>query len=198
MIETYKTIDEPAQGLYKEKGSKFLSFALPVKDTEEVKSIISTYRKEFYDARHICYAYVLGAEKNEFRANDDGEPSGTGGRPILGQIKSRELTDILVIVVRYFGGVLLGTGGLITAYKEAASDALNQAQIVEKSVDCFFTISFEYPFMEDVMSAIKLYNAHVIHQEFTEKCILNFSVSLHDKEQLIGKLEKAGEVKIIS
>lgn len=198
MIESFKTIAAPAQGLYKEKGSKFLSFALPVKDTEEVKSIISSYRKEYYDARHVCYAYMLGAQKVDFRANDDGEPSGTAGRPIHGQIKSRELTNVLVIVVRYFGGVLLGTGGLITAYKEAAADALNQAQIVEKTVDCFFTILFDYPFMEQVMSAIKESDTQILQEEFAEKCTLNCSVSLHDKEQLIGKLAKVGEVKINS
>ena len=155
MSDTYKTISSPAEGIYKEKGSKFLSFAIPVKTAEEIKEIIKEYRKQYYDARHVCYAYMLGAEHKDFRANDDGEPSGTAGRPILGQINSRELTDILVIVVRYFGGVLLGTGGLVVAYKEATADALNQAEIIEKTVDEVISVRFDYLLMNDVMRIIK-------------------------------------------
>ena len=148
MPDSYKTIVKLSEGIYKEKGSKFLSFAIPATSVEEVKLILEEYRKRFYDARHVCYAYMLGAGRNEFRANDDGEPSGTAGRPILGQINSFELTNILVIVARYFGGILLGTGGLITAYKEAAKDALAQAEVLEKTVKIRFKIEFGYELLD--------------------------------------------------
>ena len=163
MSDTYKTIIAPTEGIYKEKGSKFLSFAIPVSSVDEVKEIVKNYRKEYYDSRHVCYAYMLGADRKEFRANDDGEPSGTAGRPILGQINSRELTNILVIVVRYFGGILLGTGGLVVAYKEATTDALNQAEVIEKTVDETIAILFDYVLMNEVMRIIKdkIGRAHV-------------------------------------
>lgn len=132
MTDSYLTIQTQSSGLYKSKGSKFLSFAHPAKDTEEVKDLIADYKKRYHNARHVCYAYMLGPERNDFRFNDDGEPSGTAGKPILGQINARNLTNVLVVVVRYFGGILLGTGGLVTAYREAASDALEQAEIIEK------------------------------------------------------------------
>ena len=134
MSDIYKTINSTAEGIYKIKGSKFLSFAIPVQNVDEIKVIVAEYRKQYFDARHVCYAYMLGNERLEFRANDDGEPSGTAGRPILGQINSYELTDVMIIVVRYFGGILLGTGGLVSAYKEAAIEALSQAEIIEKIV----------------------------------------------------------------
>ena len=168
MSDTFKTINTSTEGIYKEKGSKFLSFAIPVRHADEVKEIVKEYRKRYFDARHVCYAYMLGHEHKEFRANDDGEPSGTAGRPILGQINSRELTDILVIVVRYFGGVLLGTGGLVVAYKEATADAL----------------------MNDVMRIIKDTNPQIVNQTFDNQCTMELSIRKQDAPVLVAKLEK--------
>jgi len=190
MSDTYKTIAASTEGIYKEKGSKFLSFAIPVRDVEEVKEIVKDYRKQFYDARHVCYAYMLGAERKNWRANDDGEPSGTAGRPIIGQINSRELTNILVIVVRYFGGILLGTGGLVVAYKEAAADALNQTEIIEKTVDEVINISFEYLLLNDVMHVIKDSNAQILQQTFDNQCVMQLSIRKQDAPVLVSKLEK--------
>ena len=170
MADTFKTIDKAGNGIYKEKGSKFLSFAIPVTSIEEVKGIIQEYKKTYFDARHVCYAYMLGANREEFRANDDGEPSGTAGKPILGQINSNELTNILIIVVRYFGGVLLGTGGLITAYKEAAADALNNCNVIEKIVKTEITLRFDYLLMNDIMGFCKLMNAEITSQTFDYEC----------------------------
>jgi uncharacterized YigZ family protein len=198
MTETYLTIHKQSNGIYKEKGSRFLSFALPVKDIEDVKTQLTAYKKEYHDARHVCYAYMLGAEREEFRANDDGEPSGTAGRPILGQINSRGLTNVLVIVVRYFGGILLGTGGLITAYKEAASDALEQAEIVELTVDCILEVFFEYPVMDVVKNAIKQHQAQINKQEFNENCFIRLIVPVANKTILFDKLEKVASRVIIS
>ncbi len=190
MSDTYKTILTPSEGIYKEKGSKFLSFAFPVITGEDVKELIKTHKKDFYDARHVCFAYMLGPDRKEWRANDDGEPSGTAGRPILGQINSRELTNVLVIVVRYFGGVLLGTGGLTTAYKEAAADALHQAEIIEKTVDVTSTINFDYVLMNDVMRVIKDTNAHILQQSFDNQCFMQLSIRKQDANLLNSKLEK--------
>lgn len=176
MSDQYKTIKAISEGIYKDKGSKFLSFAIPVNDVEEIKEILKEYRKKFFDARHVCYAYMLGHERKEFRANDDGEPSGTAGKPILGQINSRELTDILIIVVRYFGGVLLGTSGLITAYKEAANDALENAEIVEKTVKSVICICFGYELMNDVMKIVKETDADILQQQFDNLCTMKISV----------------------
>ena len=198
MIETYLTIQRQSNGIYKEKGSKFLSFALPVKHIDEIKQHLAAFKKEYYDARHVCYAYMLGAEREEYRANDDGEPSGTAGKPILGQINSRGLTNVLVIVVRYFGGILLGTGGLITAYKEAASDALEQAEIIELTVDCTMDIFFEYPVMDLVMNAIKQYQAQIKIQDFHESCFIRFIVPVANKTVLFDKLEKVVSRVVIS
>ena len=190
MSDTYKTIITPTEGIYKEKGSKFLSFAIPVSSADEVKEIVKNYRKEYYDSRHVCYAYMLGADRKEFRANDDGEPSGTAGRPILGQINSRELTDILVIVVRYFGGILLGTGGLVVAYKEATTDALDQAEVVEKTVDETIYIVFDYVLMNEVMRIIKDTNAQISSQNFEDQCAMQLSIRKQDADLLSSKLDK--------
>ena len=149
--DTYKTITDIAEGIYTEKRSKFIAIAIPVRTIEEIKQHLDAYQKKYYDARHVCYAYMLGHERKDFRANDNGEPSGTAGKPILGQINSNELTDILVIVVRYFGGIKLGTSGLIVAYKAAAAEAIAAADIVERTVDEEITVSFEYPFMDCLM-----------------------------------------------
>jgi uncharacterized YigZ family protein len=190
MLDTYKTIIAPTEGIYKEKGSKFLSFAIPVNNSDEVKELVKNYRKEYYDSRHVCYAYMLGAERKEWRANDDGEPSGTAGRPILGQINSRELTNILVVVVRYFGGILLGTGGLVVAYKEAVADALNHAEIIEKTVDETISINFDYVLMNDVMRVIKDTNAHILLQTFDNHCTMQLFIRKQDAAILSSKLEK--------
>ncbi len=171
---------------------------MPVRDEEEVKEIINQYKKQYYDARHVCYAYMLGAEREVFRVNDDGEPSGTAGRPILGQINSRNLTNILVIVVRYFGGVLLGTGGLVTAYKEAASDALNQAEITEKTVDIIIDVEFEYPDIEVVMSTLKEIDANILKQDFQIRCYIQFKIPIAYQEFITQKLEKVTKMKFIS
>ena len=190
MSDTYKTIIAPTEGIYKEKGSKFLSFAIPVSSADEVKEIVKNYRKEYYDSRHVCYAYMLGADRKEFRANDDGEPSGTAGRPILGQINSRELTNILVIVVRYFGGILLGTGGLVVAYKEATTDALDQGEVVEKTVDETISIVFDYVLMNEVMRIINDTNAQISSQNFEDQCTMQLSIRKQDAGLLSAKLAK--------
>ena len=162
--DTYLTLAKPSQGLYKEKGSKFLAFAYPVQTEAQIKEHVEALRKEYYDARHHCYAYVLGAGQEVYRANDDGEPSGTAGRPIHGQILSQKLTDILVVVVRYFGGIKLGVSGLINAYKTAAADALNQAQIVEKIVTKRHKVRFSYEEMNKVMRIVKDLQLQVLGQ----------------------------------
>ncbi len=190
MTDLYRTIRNRTEGLYKEKGSKFLSFAMPVQNVDEIKELLSGFRKEYYDARHVCYAYVLGADRKEWRANDDGEPSGTAGKPILGQINSKELTNVLVVVVRYFGGILLGTGGLITAYKEASADALNKAEVVEKTVDRQISIHFEYPLMNEVMRIVKDTGAQVLEQGYDQDCNMTLNIRLQDVPELVGKLEK--------
>ena len=196
MSDTYKTITTSTEGIYKEKGSKFLSFAIPVTTADEVREIVKNFRKEYYDARHVCYAYMLGAERKDFRANDDGEPSGTAGRPILGQINSRELTNVLIIVVRYFGGILLGTGGLVVAYKEATADALNQAEIVEKTIDETITIHFDYVLMNDVMRIVKDTNAQILHQDYDNQCSMQLSIRKQDAGLLTSKLRKIHELTI--
>lgn len=172
---TYLTIEAPSEGLYKDKGSRFLSFAEPIHSIEEAKERIAYYRKEYYDARHCCYAYVLGAGEGdsmgcmgtEYRANDDGEPSGTAGRPILGQINANKLTNILVVVIRYFGGILLGTGGLIVAYKEATKDALSHATIIQKDVLINKQISFSYEKMSEIMRTIRDTQTKILSQEYS-------------------------------
>ncbi|MEI6554317.1 MAG: YigZ family protein [Paludibacter sp.] len=194
---TYKTISSSTEGIYKEKGSKFLSFAIPVNTVDEIKEILKEYRKKFFDARHVCYAYMLGAEHEKFRSNDDGEPSGTAGKPILGQINSRELTNVLIIVVRYFGGVLLGTGGLVVAYKEAASDALNRAEIIEKAVYVEISIGFDYLLMNDVMRIIKDTNAQISTQTFDNTCSMLLFIRKADERVLITKLKKINGVLIL-
>ena len=197
MTDTYKTILTPSEGIYKEKGSKFLSFAFPVNSIDEVKELVKTFKKDYYDARHVCYAYMIGTELKEWRANDDGEPSGTAGRPIVGQINSRELTNILVIVVRYFGGILLGTGGLTVAYKEATSDALNQAEIIEKTVNCKFTIHFEYTLMNNVMRIVKETNALILEQSYENECFMILSIRQQEVDFLKAKLSKTEGVHFV-
>jgi uncharacterized YigZ family protein len=197
MADTYKTITAKSEGLYKEKGSKFLSFAHPVASVDDVKEIVKDYQKRFFDARHVCYAYMIGSERTEFRANDDGEPSGTAGRPILGQINSRELTNVLVVVIRYFGGILLGTGGLITAYKEATIEALNQANVVEKTIDVQYDIAFDYLLMNDVMRIVKDTNAQIVSQAYENECLMILSIRKQEAEILRSKLDKLYGLKFV-
>ena len=174
--DTYRTLAGPSEGLYKEKGSKFLAFAYPVHTIDEVKVHLEQLRKDYFDARHHCYAYILGANKDAWRANDDGEPSGTGGRPIYGQLLSADLTDTLIVVVRYFGGILLGASGLANAYKTAARDAIDHAQIIEKTIDCRYRLSFEYGTMNDVMRILKDYDLKPENQNYDMDCSLEVSV----------------------
>lgn len=188
--DTYKTIVAPAEGIYTEKRSKFIAIALPVRTVDEVKTHLETYQKKYYDARHVCYAYMLGAERKDFRANDNGEPSGTAGRPILGQINSNELTDILVIVVRYFGGIKLGTSGLIVAYKTAAAEAIGSAQVVERTVDAQVSFWFEYPFMNDVMRIVKEESPEIVAQGYDTDCSMTLRIRASMMPKLRARLEK--------
>lgn len=188
--DTFKTIRALSEGLYKEKGSKFLAFAHPVESIEAVKSLLEQYRKTYYDARHVCYAYALGPDASETRSNDDGEPSGTAGRPILGQIQSFDLTNVLVVVIRYFGGVLLGTGGLVVAYKTAAAEALQNAFIEEKTIDVDFIFRFEFPFMNEVMKLVKSLDAQIVSQDYEMDCGMRLRIRKRDAERLEKALEK--------
>lgn len=189
-MDTYKTVQETAKGIFTDKKSKFISYAIPVQTVDDVKIELERYKKEFYDARHICWAYTLGAERNEFRTNDDGEPSGTAGKPILGQINSNDLTDILILVVRYFGGIKLGTSGLITAYKEAAAEAISSSIIIEKTVDIDIRFKFEYPLMNDVMKIIKDLEPIILEQEYDMDCIMSLRIRKMLFDQLKSRLEK--------
>ena len=190
MTDEFKTIKEISEGYYTEKRSKFLAFAHPVKTVDEVKELLAGYRKKYYDARHVCYAYMLGAERSDFRANDDGEPSSTAGKPILGQINSNELTDILIVVVRYYGGVNLGTSGLIVAYREAAADAISHATIETRQVEEIVKYSFAYPQMNDVMRIIKDMNPRIISQTYDNTCEIVLSIRKNEAEQLRSRLSK--------
>jgi uncharacterized YigZ family protein len=176
MDDTYKTITQTSEGLYKEKMSKFLSFAVPCSSAQEALDIVKLYRNEYCDARHCCWAYMIGPERKEFRSNDDGEPSGTAGKPILGQINSFELTNLVVIVVRYFGGIKLGTSGLIEAYRTAAQEALSVAQVEERLIEEELQVAFEYPLMGDVMRIVKEEGATVLAQDFQLSCQLHLSL----------------------
>lgn len=188
--DVYKTVAAAAEGQYSERRSRFLSFIHPVRTADEVKERVAYYQKKYYDARHCCYAYVLGAERKNFRANDDGEPSGTAGRPILGQINSHGLTDVLIVVVRYFGGVKLGTSGLIQAYRAAASEAVQAARIVEKTVDEEVTFFFEYPFMNSVMRIVKEEEPSIVRQGYDDGCSMTLRIRKGGMPRLKSKLEK--------
>ena len=193
----YKTIKGESQGLYREKGSKFIAMAFPVKETDQVREITDRLRKEYHDARHHCYAYMLGADRNTWRVNDDGEPSGTAGRPILGQINSSELTDILIVVIRYFGGTLLGVSGLITAYRTAAADASANAELVSRKVTCSIAIGFPYIALNDVMKLVK--ENHEIEQtgqSFDNICSVTLSLPISLRKTVISKLQKINGITI--
>ena len=189
-MDTYLTLARTSEGLYKEKGSKFLAFAIPVSDVEEIKEILKEKRKEYHDARHVCFAYVMGEKGEETRANDDGEPSGTAGKPMLGTLVSKGVTNVLLVVVRYFGGTKLGTSGLINAYREACLDALEQNEVVEKIVESRCDIQFEYPFLNDVMRIVKEENATIVSQNFDNDCTMRISIRKRDEEKLRSRLSK--------
>ena len=190
MTDEYRTIKIGGEGYYSDKRSKFLAFAHHVSSVEEIKDLLAGYRKKYFDARHVCYAYMLGPERLEFRANDDGEPSSTAGKPILGQINSNELTDILIVVVRYYGGVNLGTSGLIVAYREAAADAIAHSEIETRQVEEVITYSFAYPMMNDVMRIVKEMQPRIISQTYDNTCEIKLSIRKSEAERLRSKLAK--------
>ena len=182
--------DTPAEGFYSEKRSKFLAFAFHVTSEDEVKQYVAEFRKKYYDARHVCWAYMLGADRTDFRANDDGEPSSTAGKPILGQINKNELTDILVIVVRYYGGVNLGTSGLIVAYRTAAAEAIANAEIVSQFVEEEVVFDFPYIMMNDVMKIIKDMSPRIINQTYDNTCEMKLSIRKSEAPMLKAKFDK--------
>lgn len=197
MEDLYRTIAEPVEGLYKDKGSRFIAFAYPVYTEEQIKGIVAGLKEKYYDARHHCYAWMLGADKKNFRANDDGEPSSTAGRPILGQIQSNDLTNILIVVIRYFGGIKLGVPGLIHAYREAAADALCHAEFIEKTVDEQIRIRFSYLVLNDVMKIVKEENPEVLERHFEMECEMLLSIRRKELENLRLRLEKVDSVVIL-
>ena len=190
MTDEYRTLKTEGEGYYTDKRSKFLAFAHHVSSVEEIKDILARYRKKYFDARHVCYAYMLGPERLEFRANDDGEPSSTAGKPILGQINSNELTDILIVVVRYYGGVNLGTSGLIVAYREAAADAIAHSEIETRQVEEIITYNFPYPMMNDVMRIVKDMQPRIVSQTYDNTCEIRLSIRKSEAEQLRNRLQK--------
>lgn len=197
MDDTYRTIRDLSEGYYTEKRSRFLSFALPVRTPDEVKTQLDIYRKKYYDARHVCWAYMLGPDRTVFRANDDGEPSSTAGKPILGQINSNNLTDILIIIVRYFGGIELGTSGLIVAYRTAAAEAIAAAHIEERTVDETITITFEYPHLNSVMRIVKEDKPDVLTQSFELTCEMTLRIRQSRMDALKSRLLKVDSLRIV-
>lgn len=195
-MDCYKTIaNNIGEGYYTEKRSKFLAFAHHVETVDEAMEIVKAYRKKYYDARHCCYAYMIGPDRQEFRANDDGEPSSTAGKPILGQINSHELTNILIVVVRYYGGVNLGTGGLIVAYRTAAADAIDHSEIIQRLVEEQVTYDFTYPMMNSVMRVVKEMPVRIVSQHFDNTCSITLAIRKSMAEQLrarLGKLDFEG------
>ena len=190
MSDEYQTISSTGEGYYTEKRSKFLAFAHHVESLEAIKALLDGYRKKYYDARHVCYAYVLGPERKDFRANDDGEPSSTAGKPILGQINSAELTDVLIVVVRYYGGVNLGTSGLIVAYREAAADAIAHSQIEKRQVEEVISYTFAYPQMNDVMRVVKDMSPRIVSQTYDNTCEIQLAIRQSEAKQLRQRLAK--------
>lgn len=190
MEDSFKTIIKGGEGYYTEKRSKFLAFAHHVKSVDEVKELVSHYRKKYFDARHVCYAYMIGTERNLFRANDDGEPASTAGKPILGQINRNGITDVLIVVVRYFGGVKLGTGGLIVAYREAAADAIRNSEISYKLIEENIDYTFPYIMMDKVMKVVKEMQPRILSQSYDNICVLSLSIRKSLAGQLKAKLAK--------
>jgi len=193
--DTYKTIEAPSEGLYKEKGSKFIAYAFPISNELQVKEITAKLKKEHHSARHHCFAWRLGADQQIYRFNDDGEPSGTAGRPIFGQIQNHDLTDILVVVVRYFGGILLGTSGLMNAYKQAANDVLTNAVIIEKMIESEIEVVFDYLAMNDLMKVLKDFQIVMKENKFDLVCKVRIAVRKQLKDQVMEKLGKIDHLK---
>ena len=196
MSDSYLTIAAPAEAIYKEKSSKFLAYAYPVRTEDEIRELLDALRKRYYDATHHCYAWRLGPQGEQFRSNDDGEPSGTAGKPILGQLLSNSLTNCLIVVVRYFGGTKLGVSGLISAYKESAAEVIAEAEIIEQTVDTHFTIEFPYLVMNDVMRIIKEEQPNILSQDFDNLCTMRLSIRESRAEGLLGKLRKVESANI--
>ena len=194
--DTYLTIEGKGEGLYKEKGSKFIALAYPVATEDEIKVILANLRKEYHDARHYCYAYRLGADKKKFRVNDDGEPTNSAGQPILGQIKSNNLTNVVVIVIRYFGGKLLGVGGLTNAYRTAAAGALSDTKIITKTVNDLYELTFAYTIINDVMRLIEEEKLTIVEQTFEADCTIRIGVRLSKSEAIKKRIDKSPEVII--
>jgi uncharacterized YigZ family protein len=188
--DTYRTIKSPAEGIYKEKGSRFVSIALPFADQSEIKPIIDKIRKEHHEARHHCYAFMIGHDRTIWRANDDGEPSGTAGRPILGQINSHDLTNILIVVSRYFGGTLLGVSGLINAYRTAAASAIQNAQVIELTLQEYYEITYPYISMNDVMKVLKEENIGQSEQSFDLECRILLNFRVNEKEKILTRMAR--------
>jgi len=195
-IDEYLTISKPSEGLFKDRGSKFIALAFPVTSENEVKEILEKLRNDYHDARHHCYAYMLGPEKNMYRANDDGEPSGTAGKPVLGQIKSFDLTNVLIVVIRYFGGTKLGVSGLIHAYKTAAEEALKSAEIIKKILLDYYQLKFEYPAMNEIMRILKEENIEQIDQKFDLSCSITIRFRKADTEKVLSKFDRVEKLKI--
>lgn len=198
MDDTYLTISRTSEGIYKEKMSKFLAFAIPVSSVEDVKKQLEKYQKEYYDARHVCWAYMLSPQRTDFRSNDNGEPSGTAGKPILGQINSAGLTDILIVVVRYFGGIKLGTSGLIVAYREAASEAIAANEIIERQVEDEVHFGFEYPLMNEVMRIVKEEGPTIVSQIFDMDCEMTLRIRRSLMDNLKKRLSKVDGIHFIN
>jgi len=195
--DSYQSILQRAEGIYKEKGSKFLSFAIPVCSVDDAKMVLQSFRANYHDARHICYAYVIGYPNPVVRSSDDGEPSGTAGKPILAQIQAKQLSDVMVVVVRYFGGVLLGTGGLVVAYREATVDALNNTTVYTKIVEQALTIQCAYPQLNEVMKIIKDNNLTIISQTLEISCTLKVQIRLSNFEIITERLKQVHGLQVI-
>lgn len=194
--DTYQTIEKPTESIFRDRGSKFLGFAYPINSENDIKGIVAQLKAEHPKANHHCWAMRLGTERSVYRVNDDGEPSGTAGRPILNILLSKDVTNILVVVVRYFGGTLLGVPGLINAYKVATEEALKLATIVPKTVNDVYTISFDYLQMNDVMRIVKEDNLNILQQQFDNDCSIKLSIRKMQVEQALGKLYKVNGVKV--
>ena len=198
MSDIYKTITAPSEAVFKEKMSKFLAFAHPVLSGAEAKAVVATYQKKYYDARHVCWAYMVGAARTDFLSSDNGEPSGTAGKPILGQINSFGLTDVVIVVVRYFGGIKLGTSGLIAAYREAARMALEAAELEERHVMAEITFTFPYLSMNDVMKLTKQTGIKILGQQFDNTCSMTLAIREDDADMLRQKLIDTDGVCIVN
>lgn len=195
-MDTYQTIAAASEGIYKEKGSKFLAFAYPIFSEEEFKNHLAQLKKDYHDARHHCYAFKLGLTENEYRYSDDGEPNNSAGKPIYGQILSKNLTNVGIVVVRYFGGTKLAVGGLVTAYKEAAADALQNARIIEQTVNNFYQILFDYPVMSEVMNFVKHHQLQITKQLFENACLIEFGIRKSEADAVVSELKKIEGVKV--